>query len=90
MSNTAGRPPFDDGRAFFGRRKSHALRKGREAAVQDILPRLRIADDADLSAPHALFANPVSQLWMDIGFGGGEHLLQRAAENPDTGFFGCE
>ncbi|MGL4325278.1 MAG: tRNA (guanine(46)-N(7))-methyltransferase TrmB, partial [Beijerinckiaceae bacterium] len=47
-------------------------------------------DDADLSAPHALFANPVSQLWMELGFGGGDHLLQRAAENPDTGFFGCE
>lgn len=83
-------PPFDDGRAFFGRRKSHALRKGREAALNDLMPKLRIGDDADVSVPAALFARPVTAVWMEIGFGGGEHLLQRAAENPDVGFIGCE
>ncbi|MGL5735109.1 MAG: tRNA (guanosine(46)-N7)-methyltransferase TrmB [Beijerinckiaceae bacterium] len=83
-------PPFDDGRAFFGRRKSHTLRKGREAALSEAMPALRIADEADLAAPAALFGKPVTAVWMEIGFGGGEHLLQRAAENPDVGFIGCE
>lgn len=83
-------PPFDDGRAFFGRRKSHALRKGREAALSDAMPKLRITGDTDTNDLNALFSKPVRAVWMEIGFGGGEHLLQRASENPDTGFIGCE
>jgi len=29
-------------------------------------------------------------VWLEIGFGGGEHLVAQAAANPDTGFIGCE
>ena len=29
-------------------------------------------------------------LWLEIGFGGGEHILARARENPDVGLIGCE
>jgi tRNA (guanine-N7-)-methyltransferase len=37
-----------------------------------------------------LFAAPVSQVWLEIGFGGGEHLIWQARANPDTGIIGCE
>ena len=33
---------------------------------------------------------PGREIWLEIGFGGGEHLLARAAENPEVGFIGCE
>jgi tRNA (guanine-N7-)-methyltransferase len=51
------------------------------------LPRLQ----ADLSALREgrLFALG-RELWLEIGFGGAEHLLARAAENPEVGFIGCE
>jgi tRNA (guanine-N7-)-methyltransferase len=29
-------------------------------------------------------------VWLEIGFGSGEHLLWQAAQNPDIGFIGCE
>ena len=29
-------------------------------------------------------------MWLEIGFGGGEHLLARMRECPDVGFIGCE
>ena len=29
-------------------------------------------------------------VWLEIGFGGGEHLVHQAKLNPDTGFIGCE
>jgi tRNA (guanine-N7-)-methyltransferase len=29
-------------------------------------------------------------LWLEIGFGGGEHLVHQAARNPDKGLIGCE
>jgi tRNA (guanine-N7-)-methyltransferase len=32
----------------------------------------------------------VSDVWLEIGFGGGEHLVRIATERPDIGFIGCE
>jgi tRNA (guanine-N7-)-methyltransferase len=55
------------------------------------LPALRI----DLSNPPpapltTLFAAPVSEVWLEIGFGGGEHLIAQAQRNPSVGFIGAE
>jgi tRNA (guanine-N7-)-methyltransferase len=38
----------------------------------------------------ALFPIAVDQVWLEVGFGGGEHLLWQAARNPSVGFIGCE
>src|SRR6476620_4540333 len=78
-------------RAFFGRRKGHPL-KPRQAALFDaLLPRLAV----DLTKPapadlRTLFATPVDDLRLEIGFGGGEHLIAQAQANPRTGFIGSE
>ena len=49
----------------------------------------------DLSCPPPanlaqLFDRPVNACWLEIGFGGGEHLLWQAARYPDVGFIACE
>lgn len=49
----------------------------------------------DLSPPPPprlglLFTPPVNDVWLEIGFGGGEHLLWQARHNPGVGFIGCE
>ena len=36
------------------------------------------------------FAPAVSEVWLEIGFGGGEHLIWQATHNPDVGLIGCE
>ena len=79
------------GGAFYGRRKGKPLRPGQRAALETALPRLLI--DPDKPPPHpltALFEAPVEALRMEIGFGGGEHLLHEAKANPGTGFIGIE
>jgi tRNA (guanine-N7-)-methyltransferase len=38
----------------------------------------------------ALFGSARSAIWLEIGFGGGEHLAQLAEQHPQTGFIGCE
>lgn len=77
--------------AFFGRRKGKTLRPGHAGLMSASLPQLRLdlaaAAPADLAG---LFPNPVGEIWLEIGFGGGEHLTQRAGENPQVGFIGCE
>jgi len=35
-------------------------------------------------------ARPVKDIWLEIGFGGGEHLAWQASNNPDVGVIGCE
>jgi tRNA (guanine-N7-)-methyltransferase len=77
--------------AFFGRRKGKPLRERQVQHLETLLPELKV----DLSTPApaditALYdAKPV-RLRLEIGFGGGEHLIHRAVEQPETGFIGVE
>jgi tRNA (guanine-N7-)-methyltransferase len=77
-------------RRFFGRRKGKQLRKGQAHNAETLLPRLRVDVSAPVADLAALFPAPVSEVRLEIGFGGGEHLLKRARENPRIGFIGCE
>jgi tRNA (guanine-N7-)-methyltransferase len=40
--------------------------------------------------PRGLFAPPVEAVWLEVGFGGGEHLAAQAAAHPAIGLIGCE
>ena len=56
--------------------------------MRDRLPGLR-ADPA-VGDPSAMFPEPVDDIWMEIGFGAGEHLAGQAVRHPGIGFVGCE
>ena len=78
-------------RAFFGRRKGHKLRAHQSDLIENLLPRLAL----DIAAPPVadlggLFDRPVDNVRLEIGFGGGEHLIAEASAFPNTGFIGCE
>jgi tRNA (guanine-N7-)-methyltransferase len=77
--------------AFFGRRKGHALRPHQAGLMETLLPRLAI----DLAAPAPsdlaeLFPIPVEGARLEIGFGGGEHMIAQAELHPQIGFIGVE
>lgn len=79
------------GGSFFGRRKGKALRPGQQAALDAVVPALRI--DLSQQPPEdlaALFPVPVDEVRLEIGFGGGEHLLDAARRNPASGLIGVE
>jgi tRNA (guanine-N7-)-methyltransferase len=79
-----------DQRRFYGRRKGRPLRKGQQQLIDTLLPRIGIMLPAAGGIdPRALFARPRA-VWLEIGFGGGEHLAQQARSNPDVGIIGCE
>jgi len=73
-------------RAFFGRRRGKRLRVGQEKLLNTLLPALRLDPVGGLDDLKAGF----SELRLEIGFGGGEHLAAEARANPDVGFIGCE
>jgi len=77
-------------RAFFGRRKGHALKPRQAALFATLLPRIAL----DLSKPappdlRALFSG-VDDARLEIGFGGAEHLSTQAKANPRIGFIGSD
>jgi tRNA (guanine-N7-)-methyltransferase len=75
-------------RTLYGRSRGRALRPGQNRLLADALPRFEIAPHA-LHGP-GLFPFEPRQVWLEIGFGSGEHLIDRAKANPDVGFVGCE
>ncbi|MCG6207379.1 tRNA (guanosine(46)-N7)-methyltransferase TrmB [Rhodopseudomonas sp. HC1] len=77
--------------SFFGRRKGHKLRTHQADLVENLLPNLAL--QIDQPAPAALtglFDPPTTAVRLEIGFGGGEHLIAEALAHPDTGFIGAE
>jgi tRNA (guanine-N7-)-methyltransferase len=78
-------------RRLYGRKSGRPLRAGQRHLVEVLLPRLAI----DLPAPgeidpRLLFAGLPRSIWLEIGFGAGEHLAAQAEAQPDVGFVGCE
>ena len=84
--------PRERQRLLYGRRRGRRLRPGQRALLDQRLPPLAIA----LPAPGqrldmaALFDAPVRDMWLEIGFGGGEHLAWQARTHRDVGMIGCE
>jgi tRNA (guanine-N7-)-methyltransferase len=75
----------------YGRRKARPLSERKERLLGELLPTLRLPLDAAPPSPLTqLFPVPVSEVWLEIGFGSGEHLLWQAARHPHAGFIGCE
>ena len=75
----------------YGRRKGKPLSARKERLIEELLPRLRL--DFGKPAPgrlQDLFPVPVKEVWLEIGFGSGEHLLWQAERHKDLGFIGCE
>jgi tRNA (guanine-N7-)-methyltransferase len=91
-----GATPPGGWRNFYGRRSGKALKPHQRAWLAEDLSSLVPDGIAPAENParspldlSAVFgdARPV---WLEIGFGGGEHLVHMAAQNPDIGLIGAE
>ena len=68
---------------FYGRRKGKSLRRHHSQLMERLLPALRV----DLSDP---LGNMGDRRWLEIGFGGGEHLAHQADIHSEVSFIGAE
>jgi tRNA (guanine-N7-)-methyltransferase len=78
-------------RQFYGRLKARPLRPRQKERLDRLLPSLRI--DTHSACPaglSGLFAPGTGEIWLEIGFGGGEHLAWQGERNPRVGFIGVE
>ncbi len=79
------------GRTLYGRRRGKKLRAGQEALLDTLLPKLLIEvpsepQKLDLAA---LFGG-TREVWLEVGFGAGEHLVWQAEQHADVGLIGAE
>jgi tRNA (guanine-N7-)-methyltransferase len=104
MSMAADEPPSRDGAAragapdglgrLYGRRQGRPLRAGKRRLLAERLPDIAIALDRDRPPGHldpaTLFPFRPDEVWLEIGFGGGEHLAAQARAHPTIGLIGAE
>lgn len=83
-------------RNFYGRRHGKTLRQSQKGYLAEDLGDLRprgitVQDNPDRSPidPAAIFGDD-RPIWLEIGFGGGEHMVAMAARYPQIGIIGCE
>ncbi|SLN65974.1 tRNA (guanine-N(7)-)-methyltransferase [Roseovarius gaetbuli] len=82
-------------RNFYGRFKGKTLRPSQETYLDEDLAKLSPGSvgwdenpDRENIDLKALFGG--RDVWLEIGFGGGEHMVHQAVQNPDVGIIGCE
>lgn len=77
----------------YGRRRARKLTPNKASLMDTLLPRIAVQLQPgslyENNTPLALAQNN-SQIWLEIGFGGGEHLLEQAIRHPDVLCIGCE
>lgn len=76
------RPPPD---RLYGRTRGHRLRPRQQRLLEIALPRFRFTPDRH---PRDVFGLPA--VWLEIGFGSGEHAQASAAGHPEAGLIACE
>lgn len=77
-------------RTLYGRRRGKPLRPGRQKVLNRHWPELAITPETVAGGAETVFGFSASALWLEIGFGAGEHLAAQAAAHPDIAFIGCE
>jgi tRNA (guanine-N7-)-methyltransferase len=88
MTANGGRDEPAPVRRLYGRSSGKTLRAGQQRLLAEMLPLFSIASEA-LAAERG-FGAPPREVWLEIGFGAGEHLIEQAKANPDVEIFGCE
>ncbi len=78
---------------FYGRRVGHPLRPGAQKLFDELLPNISVRlpeGEAKTLDPLTMFDSRIQDVWMEIGFGRGEHLAWQAGHHPAKGIIGCE
>ena len=79
------KPHIEPGRPrMYGRSSGKALRPRQLQLMDDLYPRIAIDPKAEIALP------PGKDIWLELGFGGAEHLIWQARHNPDALVIGAE
>ncbi len=74
---------------LYGHYRARRLRPKQTQALDALLPQIEINPET-LNDPKTFFDFSPDTIWLEIGFGAGEHLLRMMRAHPKIGFIGCE
>lgn len=74
---------------LHGRRKLRRLSNLRLHLIENLLPQVRFDSREGEICPSSLFPE-AEEIFLEIGFGSGEHMISMATSSPRTGFLGVE
>ncbi|MEM6727745.1 MAG: tRNA (guanine(46)-N(7))-methyltransferase TrmB [Pseudomonadota bacterium] len=81
-------------RNFYGRTRGKTLKPAQARDLEVLLPQVQLKgvswEDNGARVPLDLGIFEGRPIWLEIGFGGGEHLAAMAEAHPDVAFIGCE
>jgi len=77
---------------FYGRRKGKPIKESRQKLLDELLPKVLLnqPSDGDQIPVKNVFGIKPQEVWLEIGFGGGEHVADLAKLYPDVGIIGAE
>ncbi len=86
------RKPYDPDAPLktFGRRGGRPLSGRQKQLMEESLPKLSIPIHAAEKLDAKSLFNSANEIWLEIGFGGGEHVSGQAAAHPDVGILASE
>ncbi len=76
--------------ASFGRRQVRGIKPTQKELFDTLLPEIEISIPASGNIKPAALFPEAEKIYLEIGYGGGEHLAGRAAQEKTAGFIGCE
>nr|WP_151720366.1 tRNA (guanine(46)-N(7))-methyltransferase TrmB [Gemmobacter serpentinus] len=87
--------PQPERRNFYGRTHGKTLRHSQKTYLSEDLGRLSlpgvtVADNPARQPLEVAALTGGRPLWLEVGFGGGEHLVHMAARYPNVFLIGCE
>ncbi|MGB3316293.1 MAG: tRNA (guanine(46)-N(7))-methyltransferase TrmB [Albidovulum sp.] len=88
--------PDEPRRNFYGRIRGKTLRASQKTYLNEDLGALQPRDITREENPERTLIDPAAifgddrPVWLEVGFGGGEHLVHMASRYPDVGIIGCE
>ncbi|GBQ66687.1 tRNA (guanine-N7)-methyltransferase [Ameyamaea chiangmaiensis NBRC 103196] len=87
---TTAPDPKPQAERLYGRQRGHPLRARQLRLMDETLPRMRFPLDRAADPRSAFGETPPEDVWLEVGFGGGEHSLAQHESHPDVGYIACE
>ena len=77
---------------FYGRRKGKPIKVSRQRLIDELLPKVSVSkpDSEQVLDVSQIFGISPREVWLEVGFGGGEHVAELAKMYPDVGIIGAE
>ena len=83
-------PHLDRPLRSFGRIKARPIKPRQAALMETLLPEIAVPDPKAGPLDPKTMMPEATEVWLEIGFGGGEHMAAQAARRPDVVILGAE